>query len=72
MIIKPCKCCGALPTITDDCGIGDVFCKYGCYKTEYGTDKTFHFSGKFKTKKADAIKAWNKLNTTGERDEPIY
>ena len=62
-----CMYCGGQPNVIDWHGIGDVFCPR-C-KDEFGRHKnSFHFSGKFHTKKKEAIKWWNYYNSKGIRE----
>ena len=58
MIIKNCKFCGYAAVVYDDCGIGDVMCSNPCCSREH-RDNSFHYSGKFNTKKKEAIRQWN-------------
>lgn len=58
--LKPCAICGSSAcdrTFND--GIGDIGCSNDkCRKTYQGC----HYSGKFCTKKRDAMKCWNENN----------
>lgn len=72
MKINKCKYCGCLPVITDDHGIGDIYCPNGCGHTRiingYCVIDRFHFSGKFCIKKRDALRKWNEENGGSNED----
>lgn len=64
--LKPCKYCGCDAVIKGwSDGIGDVMCSNSrCIRNiTYGYPlNCFHYSGKFHTRKRQAIKNWNDAN----------
>lgn len=61
----PCKYCGSFPMINDDKGIGDIMCSNNSCRI-LRPKHNAHFSGKFCTKKRDALKEWIELNQKGD------
>lgn len=58
--LEHCPICGRLPVITDDQGIGDIYCKHcGIVYDKIIRTPMFHYSGKFCTTKKQAINKWN-------------
>ena len=69
-----CKYCGCVPAITDDHGIGDVFCPNCCPPAvceRTHEDQRFHFSGKFNVSKKMAIRMWNAHQGKGYQEREI-
>lgn len=63
--LNKCALCGSIPNIQETDGIGDIYCPNRECSNWLATGN-YHYSGKFRTKKRDAIAKWNFYNDCKE------